>query len=526
MTENIVVPDKPMFNNFPEWRKYQQQAVDKIINTDKKFIILDAPTGSGKSLIGMSVAKLLGGRTYYLVGTKDLQDQIIRDFPFFALLKGRNNFDCLVKDVSCDECVYSYIKKPCPKYCECPYYTHKGTAKQSNFVVWNYPMFLVNQTFIGDFDAADLIICDEAHLLEGALMNFINITFDHEFFNELSLTFPGKDEEKYVFDRVNEAEKIANKMYCTISGQLQMKIFENEEPSRIDIHKCCELESKLKKIKFFKRVYNSDTWVMEYRKNQYDWQNDYVSFKPIKVDCFSSYIFNWGKKVLLVSATMPYTPVVCSSLGINKNDIARLNIPSTFKRENRAVIYKPIGRMSYAYWEETIQKIIKFLVEYCNVHKEKVLIHCVNYKILKALMNSNDLIFNDYSIFSHETSEERSYSLEKFKESKSPSMLITPSMETGIDLPGDLCRVQFILKVPYPSLVDKQVKERLAIDRDWYISSTINRLVQASGRIVRSEDDWGKTYILDECFADLVRHYKKFFPSWYLESIAVERRST
>jgi Rad3-related DNA helicase len=526
MTENIVVPDRPMFNSFPEWRKYQQQAVDKIVNTDKKIIILDAPTGSGKSLIGMSVARLLGGRTYYLVGTKDLQEQIIRDFPFFALLQGRNNFGCLVKNVSCEECMYSYVKKPCPKYEVCPYYVHKCIAKQSNYVVWNYPMFLVNQTFIGDFDIADLIICDEAHLLESALMNFVNIAFNHDFFNELGLTFPGKEEEKYVLDRIDDAEKVISKRYGLLAGQMQMKLYENEEPSKVEVKECCELESKLKKIKFFKKVYNKDTWIMDYRKNQYEWQSDYVSFKPIKVDCFSHYVFNWGKKILLVSATMPHLPVLCNSLGINKNDIARLNIPSTFKKENRVVIYKPIGRMSYSYWEETIEKIVRFLCEYCNTHKEKILIHCVNYKILKVLMNANDLVLNDYSLYSHETSDERSYSLEKFKEAKAPAMLITPSMETGIDLPGDLCRVQFILKVPYLSLVDKQVKERLAIDRDWYISSTINRLVQASGRIVRSEDDWGKTYILDECFADLVRHYKKFFPSWYLDSIAVERMKT
>ena len=131
----------------------------------------------------------------------------------------------------------------------------------------------------------------------------------------------------------------------------------------------------------------------------------------------------------------------------------------------------------------------------------------------------------DYDIYFHETADERSYILGKFKESKAPAMLVSPSMETGVDLPDDTCRVQFILKVPYLSLGDKQVKERLAIDRDWYISSTINRLVQASGRIVRSEDDWGRTYILDECFADLVRYYKEFFPFWFLESIAVERRS-
>ncbi|GAH55991.1 unnamed protein product, partial [marine sediment metagenome] len=114
LSAGIVAPDKPFFDGYNSWRKYQRQAVDKIVNTNKRIVILDAPTGSGKSLIAMSLAKLMNGRTYYIVGTKDLQEQLLKDFPFLALLKGRNNFKCLLKNVPCDQCMYSFIKKPCP----------------------------------------------------------------------------------------------------------------------------------------------------------------------------------------------------------------------------------------------------------------------------------------------------------------------------------------------------------------------------------------------------------------------------
>ncbi len=303
-----------------------------------------------------------------------------------------------------------------------------------------------------------------------------------------------------------------------------MTLFEGEEPHLVEVKRCHEYELKLKKMTFFKKIYDKDTWVMDYRRDSYDWENDYVLFKPLKVDKFSDYIFAWADKILFMSATLPHTDVFCSSLGINPKNSVRLNIPSTFDKQNRPVIYKPIGRMSFPYWEETIKKIITFLTDYCDKHKEKILIHCVNYRITGIMTSSH--IALDYSFFYHDSSTDRTAMLEKFKNADAPALLVTPSMESGVDLPGDLCRTQFILKVPYLSLMDKQVKERMAIDKEWYISSTINRLVQASGRIVRSEDDWGKTYILDECFADLVRHYKDLFPSWFLESIAVERRST
>jgi len=521
----MKAPEVPVFNGFDAWRRYQREGVEKLVTADRKFLLLDSPTGSGKSLIAMSLAKLIGGRVYYLVGTKDLQEQLLHDFKCLALLKGRNNFKCLIKDVSCDQCLYSYIKKRCPEKERCPYYVIKEKAKQSKFVVWNYPMFLTNQTFAGDFPMADLIVCDEAHLLEGALMNFVNIKFDKDFFSDLGLTFPGKEDEKWVFKRIAEAYKIVNKQYSQLAGQLQMSLYEDEEPHIIDIKRMKEWEGKLKKMNFFYKVYNKDTWVMDYLRDSYDWENSYIMFKPLKVDNFSDYVFDWGSKILLMSATLPNTKILCTSLGINPRDTARLNIPSTFKKENRPIIYKDIGRMSYAYWETTIEKIIRHLSEYCRVNKEKILIHCVNYRIAGIVVSSTGMT-HDYSCYYHEGAGDRTVMLDKFKEAEAPAMLVSPSMESGVDLPGDLCRTQFILKIPYLSIADKQVKERMAIDRDWYISSTINRLVQMSGRIVRSEDDWGRTYILDSCFEDLIRYYKKFFPAWFLEAVAVERMST
>lgn len=525
---SIVIPDRPVFDKFDSWRKYQSTAVEKLANANKKFLLLDSPTGSGKSLIGMSIASAVGGRCYYLVGTKNLQEQLIRDFNCLALLKGRRNFDCLVRDVTCDQCVYGFAKKECPQRCECPYYVHKNKAAESNFVVWNYAMFLTNQTFNGDFPKADLIICDEAHLLESAIMSFVQISFDHDFFNDLGLGFPGKDEEEHIFDRINKAWEIANKRYSTTAGQLQMKLFNDEEPSKIDLKECRDLEAKIGKMRFFRSVYDKDTWVKDYYRNQYDYENDYLVFKPLKVDKFSEYIFSWADKVLLMSATLPNTGILCSSLGIKPSETARLDIPSTFKRENRPIIFKPIGRMSYPNWESTMERVLKYLGGYCQSHldkKEKIFIHTANYNITSALLNATEWCLH-YDVFSHETADTRDETLASFKSAEPPAIMVTPSMESGVDLPGDLCRVQFILKVPYLSLGDIQVQKRMEIDRDWYIASTVNRLVQASGRIVRSEDDWGKTYILDECFADLIKYYKKFFPNWFLEAVCVERRHT
>jgi hypothetical protein len=87
--------------------------------------------------------------------------------------------------------------------------------------------------------------------------------------------------------------------------------------------------------------------------------------------------------------------------------------------------------------------------------------------------------------------------LEEFKKSESPMVLISPSMNEGVDLPGDLCRFQIIYKLPYPDLADKQIRLRANADEDWYNYKTSLALIQAYGRGMRHEDDYCTTYLID-----------------------------
>ena len=45
------------------------------------------------------------------------------------------------------------------------------------------------------------------------------------------------------------------------------------------------------------------------------------------------------------------------------------------------------------------------------------------------------------------------------------------------------------------------------------------KIVQGSGRSVRSEEDWANTYILDSNFGKLLGGNQELFPEWFLEGI-------
>jgi ATP-dependent DNA helicase DinG len=85
---------------FPTLREKQSfvlKEIDVALASGYRYIILEAPTGFGKSPVAMAVALALG-TSYTCTSTNDLQTQYARDFPFVRVAKGKNNFPCAVKD--------------------------------------------------------------------------------------------------------------------------------------------------------------------------------------------------------------------------------------------------------------------------------------------------------------------------------------------------------------------------------------------------------------------------------------------
>ena len=100
MTKTISVDE--YLNNFPHsvFRNNQDGVIRQIceaFNSGYKHIILEAPTGFGKSAIAITIARALGS-SYICTATKDLQSQYSRDYQFLKIAKGKSNFLCRVKE--------------------------------------------------------------------------------------------------------------------------------------------------------------------------------------------------------------------------------------------------------------------------------------------------------------------------------------------------------------------------------------------------------------------------------------------
>lgn len=114
--------------------------------------------------------------------------------------------------------------------------------------------------------------------------------------------------------------------------------------------------------------------------------------------------------------------------------------------------------------------------------------------------------------------------VEFFKGSNPPAILVSPSVVTGYDFPGEEAEWQVIGKIPFADSRSLIMKARQRRNADYGCYLALKQMVQASGRIVRTPEDVGETFVIDDHFKWVVSKYRGVIPKWWLE--AVQTRQT
>ena len=152
--------------------------------------------------------------------------------------------------------------------------------------------------------------------------------------------------------------------------------------------------------------------------------------------------------------------------------------------------------------------------------REKGLIHAPSYAVGRRLVA--DLTARGPALARRiiwvESAEAKTRALELHRGSPAPTVLVSPSLREGVDLPDDFLRFQVVTKMPYPDLGDPWTAARQARDPRWYALETAKALVQAYGRSCRHAGDHGVTYVLDGQFSRFMLRYRPLLPPWFREA--------
>jgi len=320
----------------------------------------------------------------------------------------------------------------------------------------------------------------------------------------------------YLSKEIGLDKKLKNKKVIDRSSKIS-KVLKKENTATKSMSVLFDITNEQSKLDLILKEYklNESNWIFDKTKVFKDKEDSYSISAIWSYDFLDKYIFSKYERVFLMSGTILDKNMFCQLNGLDVTKSSYYRIRSPFDVNNRKVYYLPVGKMSYKQKEETFKKYIpyikKILKKYWN---QKGIIHTNSFELanrIKESINDPRLVFHD--------SSNKDEVLNEHKKSDKPTVIVSPSMDTGVSFDGDYARFQIIAKIPYPSLASKKNKMRQKSNQDWYSYKTCASLQQASGRIVRSKDDKGDTIIMDSCFSDVIRYSSHYLLDWFQDSV-------
>jgi len=511
----ILPKDLGLPEKFTSWRPGQLEAAAAIIGNDKYAFLLDAPTGVGKSLVAATVQKLLEKNITYVCTTKQLQDQLLKDFPYAKTVKGRSNYPCrkyprMFPKITAEICTHTKAN-PCKFRNSCLYIWAKREALGAPIAILNTAYFLSEVNYVGAFSEREFLVIDEFDTMENQLMGFIELVITQRQLSRLNLPppkFKTKPESwiPWAEDTMKVIRPEIDKLQ-TIAGS-------EGEWGGIDFN-------EMRRLQALQRLYGKLSFFVKEVDKNWVWYpgEDKWTFRPTWVGKYASgVLWKHAKKVLGMSATILDPRQVSANVGLHLGEYKYRAMPSPFPIENRQIYYEPCANVINKNMDVALPALAKGLKAIMEKHpSDRILVHTVSYKVRDYLLrNIGGDRFRTHSM------RDRITVLEEFKKSDKPLVLLSPSMDRGVDLPDEECRIDVIAKCPYPDLGDPQVNKRVHASKDgssWYAYHTVSKIVQMSGRACRSVTDYSTTYILDSQFNRLYNEYRHLFPNWWKEAL-------
>ncbi|MCI6615259.1 MAG: ATP-dependent DNA helicase [Mollicutes bacterium] len=212
---------------------------------------------------------------------------------------------------------------------------------------------------------------------------------------------------------------------------------------------------------------------------------------------------------IFFSATLSPIDYYINLIVNNNNNVKTLSLPSPFKKENFKVLVDNSTSFIYKDRLLTIDKIKEYILTFSKKRKGNYMVFCPSYKYLetlKLLLKDDDLniIYQEKNM----TNVSKDLFLSEFKEKVNKTtvgvVVLGGIFSEGIDLVGDRLNGVIILGIGLPSIsFENELKKEYYNSLSYngfeyaYINVGINKITQALGRLIRSENDKGIALLID-----------------------------
>jgi len=597
-------------------RRNQQEIIDTIKKglTSKNHLVIEAPTGSGKTFTSLASALPFtlenDYRIIYCVRTNSQQEQVIRELKEFkksgnnisvVAIQGRQSMCPQQKDdnelarsnwsekskickslktqskmgeTGCP--YYRKLLRPTKKLLEtwsseiynaeeytfnaekeglCPYELNKLLLKKAQVVIVPYVYFFedfIRKYLLGWMDSSiDKIvtIVDEAHNLpdwsRDAASDYLGIDTLHRASKEsekFGLLLGDGSQPSFFLDLVESALKSLSEYHIKeeeeegllpshiVSLDSEVPTFETEMMSlgKMTLYRLKQQSSELSRMGQLIRQ-----TLLEKRKRPRSYLGTVGDFLCRWLDSIESHSIRLvGKNplrlekvcldprtmtgfldetagVIMMSGTLSPLNMFRDLIGLKSESILE-RYGSTFPKENRLIRYVNDVTTSYRelntnpkVWIQLVDKLESII----NKFSGNIALFFPSYKILESALNELKLSKPIYKEYSGMNQDELMNTVECFK-ADSGSLLagvMGGRLAEGIDYPDTSLEMAIIVGVPYPAPGVRQEALQHYFDvcfngKGWEYaveSPALRKILQAAGRVIRSEKDKGMIIITD-----------------------------
>jgi Rad3-related DNA helicase len=473
-----------------EFRSNQLETVKAIceayFDDPNSTVILDAPTGTGKSIIAMwcaYVLKEMGKKGYLVTSDLTLQEQYEKDIKHFNLnwasIKGVDNYECIVNGLtfSLGECKFKGMnyeqaeKLSC--FNSCGYLQNRKKAINLPISLLNYSYWLIQRNYVEDkmigesrpipFDKRDFTFFDEAHKVDDIIQGHFSPRIQEDIIDKI-LEVNRFASRQGISENVWTKNKISNMVMDMLNGD-RVTAFE----ALVDFERVLFLFGKMRQAgnMAVKRRYANDAipkdWqkafgTFDHLKDVHCKTEDYIDLinevgidkivldqkeREVTFKCVEEALMidkflqkKAGFKVFM-SATIGDVRSFAKHMKIDGAKVIRLD--NQFDFERSPIVFINRHKLSFKERENNLPKVIEIVDKILDKHKgQSGIIHTGSYAFTDYITSKSKHRFGRFITYDY--AKERMGAIELFKGAMADKnkVLIGPSLLEGLDFKDDV----------------------------------------------------------------------------------------
>ncbi len=243
-------------------------------------------------------------------------------------------------------------------------------------------------------------------------------------------------------------------------------------------------------------------------------------------------IFKAASSTVFLSATLSPIETTRRVLGLENSRTKSVSLPPPFPRENRKILILPQVRTTFGAREKNFPRIAKLVAEMSDAVPGNVLGLFPSYKFLSSVLelmpkNSSRLLTQRPNV----PELERQEILRALSAAKAEKILLFAVLggmyAEGVDYPGELLSGVFVVSPALPQVsFERELLRRYFDEQEQagfnyaYLQPGMTRVIQAAGRLIRSETDCGVIALICQRFLQMP--YSDYLPKDWFDEVPAE----